>query len=94
MSQLVKSPPAMQETWVRSLGLEDPLEKGKATRSSILAWIVPWTEEPDGLQSTGSQESDTTEQLSTKLKDEFFPTRNNTPGTLAQNIFSHVHVPA
>ena len=73
---------------------EDPLEKGKATRSSILAWIVPWTEEPDGLQSTGSQESDTTERLSTKLKDEFFPTRNNTPGTLAQNIFSHVHVPA
>ena len=41
--QLVKNPPAMQETWVQSLGWEDPLEKGKATRSSILAWRIPWT---------------------------------------------------
>ena len=45
----------MQETWVRSLGREDPLEKEMATRSSILAWRIPWTEEPGGLQSTGSQ---------------------------------------
>ena len=51
MSQTVKNPPAMQETWVRSLGWEDPLEKGMATRSSILAWTVPWTEEPGRLQS-------------------------------------------
>ena len=43
MAQLVKSPPAMQETWVQSLGWEDPLEKGMATHSSILAWRVPWT---------------------------------------------------
>ena len=45
----------MQETWVQSLGWEDPLEKGKATHCSILAWRIPWTEEPDGLQSMGSQ---------------------------------------
>ena len=43
VAQLVKNPPAMQETWVRSLGWEDPLEKGKATCSSILAWRIPWT---------------------------------------------------
>ena len=45
----------MQETWVQSLGREDPLEKKMATHSSILAWRIPWTEEPGGLQSTGSQ---------------------------------------
>ena len=52
---MVKNLPAMQETWVRSLGCEDPLEKGMATHSSILAWRIPRTEEPGGLQSTGSQ---------------------------------------
>ena len=52
---MVKNLPAMWETWVRSLGGEDPLEEGMATHSSILAWRVPWTEEPGGLQSTGSQ---------------------------------------
>ena len=55
MAQLVKNLPAMQETQVQSLGWEDPLEKGMATHSSILAWRVPWTEEPGGLQSIGSQ---------------------------------------
>ena len=55
VAQLVKNPPAMQETWVQSLGWEDPLEKGTATHSSILAWRIPWTEEPDRLQSTESQ---------------------------------------
>ena len=45
----------MQETWVRPVGGEDPLEKGMATRSSILAWEIPWTEEPGGLQSMRSQ---------------------------------------
>ena len=55
MAQTVKNLPAMQETWVRSLGWEDPLEKGMATHSSILAWRVPWTGEPGGLQSMGSQ---------------------------------------
>ena len=47
--------PAMQETWVRSLGWEDSLEKGVATHSSILVWRIPWIEEPGGLQSTGSK---------------------------------------
>ena len=50
----------MQESWVRSLGREDPLEKEMATHSSILAWEIPWTEDPGGLQSMGSQEPDTT----------------------------------
>ena len=53
--QMVKNLPAMQETWVQSLGQEDPLEKGIATHSSILAWRIPWIEEPDGLQSMGLQ---------------------------------------
>ena len=55
MAQMVKNLPAMQETWVRSLGREDPLEKEMATYSTILAWRIPWTEEPGGLQSTGLQ---------------------------------------
>ena len=55
MAQIVKKLPAMQETWVRSLGLEDPLEKGVATHSSILAWRIPCTEELGGLQSMGLQ---------------------------------------
>ena len=54
MAQRLKLLLAMQETWVRSLGREDPLEKEMATHSSILAWRIPWTEEPSGLQSTGS----------------------------------------
>ena len=49
----------MQETWVQSLGREDPLEKEMAPHSSILAWRIPWTEEPGGLQSVGSQKSQT-----------------------------------
>ena len=53
----------MRGTWVQSLGQEDPLEKEMATHSSILAWRIPWTEEPGGLQSTGLKESDTTEQI-------------------------------
>ena len=62
VAQVVKHLPAMQETWVQFLGWEDPLEKGMATHSSILAWRIPWTEEPGGLQSMGSQELDTTYQ--------------------------------
>ena len=50
-----KDPPARQETWARSLGLEDPLEEGMATHSSILAWRIPMDEEPGGLQPMGSQ---------------------------------------
>ena len=55
VSQTVKNPPAMQETWVRSTGWEDPLEEGMATHSSILSWRIPWTEKPGGLQCIGSQ---------------------------------------
>ena len=55
MAQMIKNLPAMQETWVRSLGWEDPLEEGMTTHSSILAWRIPWTEEPGGLQPMGSQ---------------------------------------
>ena len=55
MAQRVKHLPAMQETWVRSLGQEDPLEKGMATHSSTLAWKIPWTEKSGRLQSMGSQ---------------------------------------
>ena len=54
MAQMVKNLPAVQETCIQSLGWEDPLEKGMATHSSTLAWRIPWTEEPGGLQSTGS----------------------------------------
>jgi len=55
MAQMVENPPPMQETWVPSLSWEDPLEKGKATYSSILAWRIPWTKEPAWLQSMGLQ---------------------------------------
>ena len=55
VAQIVKNLPAMQETRVRSLGQEDSLEKGMAPHSSILAWRIPWTEEPGGVQVMGSQ---------------------------------------
>ena len=55
VAQRVKRLPTMRETWVRSLGQEDPLEKEMATHSSILAWKIPWTEKPGRLQSMGSQ---------------------------------------
>ena len=57
LAQMVKNPPAMQETWVRSMSWEDPLEKGMATHFSILAWSIPWTEEPGRLQSMGLQKA-------------------------------------
>ena len=60
VAQSVKKLPAMQETWVGFLRREDPLEKEMATHSSIFAWRIPWTEEPGGLQSMLSQESDMT----------------------------------
>ena len=67
LAQMVKNP-AMRKTWVQSLGWEDPLEKGTATHSTILAWRIPWTEEPGRLYSPrGHKESDTTEQLSLSL---------------------------
>ena len=64
-AQMVKSLPAVQETWVQSLGWEDPLEKEMATHSRILAWKIPWTEEPCRLQSMGSQRINLTERLPT-----------------------------
>ena len=59
VAHLVKNLPALQETWVQFLGWEDTLEKEMATHSSTLAWKIPWTEEPGGLQSMGSQKSQT-----------------------------------
>ena len=61
MAQWVQNQPAMQETRVKSLGWEDPLEEGMATHSSILAWRTPWTEETAGYSPRGCKESDTTE---------------------------------
>ena len=82
VAQRVKDPPAMQETrvqsWVQSLGQEDPLEKGMATHSSILAWRIPWTEEPGGLHRVA--ESDMTERLT------FTFTLSNVPGNLLSGL--------
>ena len=55
MAQMIKNLPAMQEVQFQSLGQEDPLEKEMSTHSSVIAWRIPWTEEPGGLQSMGSQ---------------------------------------
>ena len=63
---MIKNLPAVQEMWVRFLCREDPLEEGMATHSSILAWEIPWTEEPGRLQSMGSQK-DTTKRLTLSL---------------------------
>ena len=68
MAQIVKCLPTVQETRVRSLAWEDPLEKEMATHSSILAWRIPWTEDPDRLQSMGCKESDMTERLHFRRK--------------------------
>ena len=67
IAQMVKNLPAMWETQVRCLVWEDPLEKGMATHSSVLAWRIPWTEEPSRLSPWDSKESDSTEQLSLSL---------------------------
>ena len=67
VAQMVKYLPTMQETRVRSLGREDPLEKGMKTHSSSLVWRIPWTEEPGGLQSVWSLESDMIEELTLSL---------------------------
>ena len=59
VAQVVRNLPEMQETWVRSLGREDPWEKGMATHSTIPSWEIPWTEEPGGLESSGVRKSQT-----------------------------------
>ena len=63
VTPMAKNLSPVQETWFQLMGWEDPLEKGMATHSSILAWRIPWTEEPGGLWSMGCKESDKTEQL-------------------------------
>jgi len=68
VAQMVKTLPSMWETWVQSLGREDPLEKGTATHSSILAWRIQWSEEPGGYSPWGHKESNMTEQLNTMTK--------------------------
>ena len=65
VAQLVKNPPAMWETWVQSLGWEDPLEEGMATHSSILAWRIPMDRQPGRISLWGCKELDTDERLST-----------------------------
>ena len=67
MAQMVKNLPEMQETQVQSLGQEDLLEKGMATHFRILAWRIPWLEEPGGLQFMGLQRASRTEPLTTQL---------------------------
>ena len=73
VSQMVKNLPAMQETQFWSPGREDPPKKEMATHSSVLAWRIPWTEEPGGLQSLGRKELNTTERLTLLLSLFFFP---------------------
>ena len=69
VAQMIKNPCAMQETWVPSLGKEDPLEKGMATHSSICTWRIPWTEELVGYSPWGCKELDTTKQLTLKTSE-------------------------
>ena len=76
MAQTVKNLPAMQVTWVQSLGQDDPLEKVMSTHSNVLAWRIPWTDEPGGLQSLGSQRvrHNWVTKIKNKLKIILFPT--------------------
>ena len=85
VAQTVKNPPAMKETWDQSLGWEDPLEKGMETHSSILAWRIPWTEEPGWLQSMGSQgvgHDWTTDTDAPTVRDTYKLRKNQTPVAL------------
>ena len=87
---MVKNPPATQETQVQSLGPEDPLKKEMATHSSIPAWEIPWTEEPGGLQTTGSQKSRTrlSEYTTTATKYIFLPAELQFSVTGSESIFT------
>ena len=80
---MVKNLPAMQETRVRSLGWEDPLEKGMATHSSILAWRIPWTEEPGRLQSV---ELDRTEHTHTQSRKEVSQTNKDSISSVSPTV--------
>ena len=85
---MVKNPPAMQETQVRSLGWEDPLEKGLTTCSSVLAWRIPWTEEPGGLPDMGCKRL--VRDFATKQQD-FTHVREVKELPLCQNCRCHFH---
>ena len=87
---MVKNPPATQETQVQSLGPEDPLKKEMATHSSIPAWEIPWTEEPGGLQTTGSQKSRTrlSEYTTTATKYIFLPAELQFSVTGSESTFT------
>ena len=94
VAQRLKHLPAMWETWVQSLGQEDPLEKEMATHSSILAWRIPWTEEPGGLQSTGLQKvgHDWATSLSLSYSTSLDSTRLFSTGVLPAYIPSRVSI--
>ena len=79
VAQTVENPPAMPDTWVWSLGWEDPLEEGTTTHSSILAWRIPWTEQPGGPQSMGSQRVRHKEQHSSTSTILFWVNKNPMP---------------
>ena len=94
IAQSVRNLPAMQETQCQFLGQKDPLEKEMATHSSILAWGIPWTEEPDRLQSVGSQELDTTKLLLLKrlkkgIYQQHFPDHPRTCAQMGQACTPH-----
>ena len=84
VAQMVKNLPAMWETWVRSLGWEDPLEKGMVTHSRILASRIPWGEALTGYSPWGGKESDTTERLSLHFTSPFHPI--SPPGKLTKDL--------
>ena len=91
VAQRIKCLPAMQETWVQSLGWEDPLEKEMATHSSTLSWRIPWTEEPGGLQSMRSEdttERDTPLSLPCSLKNLISPTRDQNQVSCSESVES------
>ena len=90
MAQRLKRLPAMWETWVQSLGLEDPLEKEMATHSSFLAWRIPWTEELGGLQSTGLKESDMTERPSTHSYRGHYRVLSRVPCVIQEVLISYL----
>ena len=93
VAQMVKHLSTMQETWVRYLGWEDPLEKEMATHSSTLAWKIPWREEPGRLQSMGSQRSDMTERLhSLFFLFSAFSSRNTDSHLISSPVMSNRHL--
>ena len=89
---VVKNPPAMQGTWFYSLGQEDPLGKEMAAHSSILAWSIPWTEEPGGLQSMALQELDTSEWLNNS-KQQFLEDKGLKKGLFFQFSYRYKIIP-